>query len=1034
MVNLTKEHRMLILGGCSVVFFFIEIVSGFMLGSMALIADSFHMLSDIAALIVAWIALKLAKKHGPQPGYTYGYQRAEILGGFANGVILLTLSFTIILEALQRFVDPVQHDDHHHHHGHGHGHSHSAKKESTKLESLSRTPPPPHPPARLKTHRESLIAKGHGSLQIEDAVHGNNSGSNQNTNSTVNSSIFVLAMEHTAASSDPDGNILTGTLRSRRSHISRHTLGDDGDSSHDGDSHMHGHEKGSNVNMKGLFLHALGDAMGNSGVILSALVIVLATGDWRYYFDPIASVLISILIVFSAVPLVKATCVILMQGVPEGVEEAKLKEAFLDLPEVVEIKDLHIWGLTDSKSVAAVHVVVRLQKGETFLSTDVLTKSIEKILAAQGIHQSTIQITTKSDSESASSSLLDAPPSDSVSIDITIPQPLPVVSKSPRRREGQPMDEASFWTARSIPISPKIPPTDPTSKNTNHQAHPSPSNPSAAHCHNKDRRMAPPGASVHREGSADNLKSVTFKHQPGDRHMHRFDSKFDLAQDYQNQRHEHHEPVRTGREGARDHDQHHHQSGRQSGSDRERDRDQGKRSAGSASGGSGASDQEHRHYQQRKRSGSVSPDQERYQQLHSHKSPKSPQPQSHRKRSLSEDDRGGSRSPRSPHHHHHHHHHLHPGHAHSNHHAHSPTAMARTPSGSSAKLPSPVRSDFDRDELPLRPPAHTYLSINANAQPLINLAGPNQSILSRQPPPLPATPPPALALTTDELNRHRERLQAILDKQNRSASPRKSMETAVTHQSGYHHPQPLPHQPQTVQVLVPVPVQQYPLAHQHQQQHYSHPQPQQHQFIQQTSQQHLYSYPAPNNIQQALYQYPFPPVTTGGPMTAAVAYGARYAYPPAGPIYPNGGSSTGASSGSNSSSGSASGSGMGIPMPAYGMSGMSGYRSGGHGAGGHNGLGGVGGFGNGGMNTGSNSNSNSSPERSEMNHSTSSAVTAVTSSPGGLRQSPRGLKEQQEQYEQIKQRIASLKYPEPPPRSRQSSSAATSVSGNGLVG
>ncbi|KAJ3068376.1 hypothetical protein HDU98_008446 [Podochytrium sp. JEL0797] len=87
--------------------FLLEIVAGYKTGSIALIADSFHMLSDLLALCIAFYAIKLAKQRTRKSNLSFGYQRAEILGAFANAVFLLALCFTIIIEAIQRFVEPV---------------------------------------------------------------------------------------------------------------------------------------------------------------------------------------------------------------------------------------------------------------------------------------------------------------------------------------------------------------------------------------------------------------------------------------------------------------------------------------------------------------------------------------------------------------------------------------------------------------------------------------------------------------------------------------------------------------------------------------------------------------------------------------------------------------------------------------------------------------------------------------------------------------------------------------------------------------
>lgn len=85
-------------------FFLVEIIVGYITNSMALIADAFHMLSDVASLIVGYLALKYSTIQAPRDTYTYGYARAEVLGALVNAVFLVALCFSIFIEALKRLV------------------------------------------------------------------------------------------------------------------------------------------------------------------------------------------------------------------------------------------------------------------------------------------------------------------------------------------------------------------------------------------------------------------------------------------------------------------------------------------------------------------------------------------------------------------------------------------------------------------------------------------------------------------------------------------------------------------------------------------------------------------------------------------------------------------------------------------------------------------------------------------------------------------------------------------------------------------
>ncbi len=89
----------------TVVYTVVEVVGGLATGSLALLADAVHMLSDNVALALALFAVWLAERPAT-PERTYGYKRAEVLAALANGVALVALAIWIFYEAYQRFRDP----------------------------------------------------------------------------------------------------------------------------------------------------------------------------------------------------------------------------------------------------------------------------------------------------------------------------------------------------------------------------------------------------------------------------------------------------------------------------------------------------------------------------------------------------------------------------------------------------------------------------------------------------------------------------------------------------------------------------------------------------------------------------------------------------------------------------------------------------------------------------------------------------------------------------------------------------------------
>ncbi|XP_067844420.1 calcium/manganese antiporter SLC30A10-like [Heptranchias perlo] len=91
-------------------FFVVELVSGHMGNSIALVSDSFNMLSDLISLVIGLTAANVSKiqRH---PRNTYGFVRAEVLGALANAVFLAALTFTIFAEAIIRLIRPQKIDD-----------------------------------------------------------------------------------------------------------------------------------------------------------------------------------------------------------------------------------------------------------------------------------------------------------------------------------------------------------------------------------------------------------------------------------------------------------------------------------------------------------------------------------------------------------------------------------------------------------------------------------------------------------------------------------------------------------------------------------------------------------------------------------------------------------------------------------------------------------------------------------------------------------------------------------------------------------
>ena len=97
--------KMGVMIGLVLLYFLVELIAGHILKSITLTADAFHMLSDFIALIIG-IAARRISKWPKSSKNTFGWQRAEVVGTLVNTVMLTTLTFTILIKSIQRFIEP----------------------------------------------------------------------------------------------------------------------------------------------------------------------------------------------------------------------------------------------------------------------------------------------------------------------------------------------------------------------------------------------------------------------------------------------------------------------------------------------------------------------------------------------------------------------------------------------------------------------------------------------------------------------------------------------------------------------------------------------------------------------------------------------------------------------------------------------------------------------------------------------------------------------------------------------------------------
>jgi cobalt-zinc-cadmium efflux system protein len=224
-----------------------EVLGGLVFRSLALLADSAHMFSDVVGLAIALVAQRLIERQATVR-HTYGLQRAEVLSAQANGLTLVAVAAWVIFEAVRRVGEP--------------GH-----------------------------------VAGGGLLVV--------------------ATLGLLV------------NLASAVLLARAS--------------------------GHSLNMRGAFLHMASDAAGSVGAIVAGVAVLAWDAAW---VDPAVSILIALLVLWSAWGLLRDTVHVLLEGTPEGMSLEAVEAALAEDEEVAAVHHLHLWNLASDVPALSAHVVL----------------------------------------------------------------------------------------------------------------------------------------------------------------------------------------------------------------------------------------------------------------------------------------------------------------------------------------------------------------------------------------------------------------------------------------------------------------------------------------------------------------------------------------------------------------------------------------------------------------------------------------------------------------------------------------------------
>jgi cation diffusion facilitator family transporter len=332
-----------------VVFMIGETIGGYFAGSLAIASDAAHLLTDFASFMISLFALYISERPATKR-LSYGYHRAEVIGALTSVLLIWVVTGILVYMAVQRVITQEFEIDaqimlitsgiglivnvimgctlhqHSHSHGGGGGHNHSHDSHGPKTTHNG------HGNGRVPAPKSNG-----GYVSTEDVENGNHHHHEESDSSSSSAQVSV--------------------------------------------------EK-PNLNVRAAFIHVIGDFLQSLGVFLAAIAIYFQP-SW-VIVDPICTFLFSVLVLGTTYAIIRDALLVLMEGIPKGLDFNEVRETLLEVKGVCKVHNLRIWSLSMDKIAMSAHLAI--EPNGSFNSSTILKKSSQLVKTKYGFCEVTIQI------------------------------------------------------------------------------------------------------------------------------------------------------------------------------------------------------------------------------------------------------------------------------------------------------------------------------------------------------------------------------------------------------------------------------------------------------------------------------------------------------------------------------------------------------------------------------------------------------------------------------------------------------------------
>ncbi|KAI9338164.1 cation efflux protein [Obelidium mucronatum] len=330
------------------VFFGVELVAGWLCGSLAILSDAFHLLSDVAGFAISLFALHMGQK-GATKDFPFGFKRLEVIGAIVSTLSIWIITIFLVIEAVNRVLSPTPID--------------APIMFWTALFGVG--------------VNIALASTLHSGSTAGGCSHGGGGG-------TLSRPQLTIPNPEVTAKDEEEG-LLTEMQQLIREGAAAAVAGPGNNNGcsheHSHDNHSHStHSRGRNshrhehkpvgyeimalvpymedmdINVRAAAVHVISDLISSIGVLIAS-IILLVKPDW-VIVDPICTFFFSILVFGSTGGLMKRCFDILMEGTPKSINTTAIEQSLVSLPFVENVKRLTVWSVSQDSHVAIVELAI----------------------------------------------------------------------------------------------------------------------------------------------------------------------------------------------------------------------------------------------------------------------------------------------------------------------------------------------------------------------------------------------------------------------------------------------------------------------------------------------------------------------------------------------------------------------------------------------------------------------------------------------------------------------------------------------------